>query len=124
MKLVMVCLTLNFDFRCLKCRKTMPITETHYKGMFHPEKPLAPGSGDSAYVYALCVECFDEIKDEKTGYPCDTWQAIFEDEITEIVTLQKHPRVNVEDTGLSEKEISALQTFIMTGRVSSAEWLL
>ncbi|MBU0778129.1 hypothetical protein KKF82_07710 [Patescibacteria group bacterium] len=96
--------------------KRMPLTEFHWKGMFNPEKPIAPGLEDTGYVYALCQECFEEIKDEKTGLPHKTWQDIFKDDIVRIVTMEKYPRFNVKDSGLSEKEILVLEKFLMTGK--------
>lgn len=103
MKLILVCLTSNLNFIFIKCNKKMPLTEFHWKGMFNPEKPIAPGLEDTGYVYALCRECFEEIKDEKTGLPHKTWQ-------------EKNPRFDVKESGLSEKQISVLEKFIMTGR--------
>lgn len=121
MKLIMVCLTLKLNFVCIKCDKIMPLTESHWKGMFCPEKPIAPGLEDVAYIYARCRECFEEIKDEKTGLPHKTWQDIFEDDIVRMVTLEKYPRFDVKDSGLSEKEISVLEKFLMTGRVNNGK---
>lgn len=121
MKLIMVCLTSNLNFVCIKCNKMMPLTESHWKGMFYPEKPIAPGLEDMGYVYALCRECFEEIKDEKTGLPHKTWQDIFEDDIVRIVTMEKYQLFDVKDTGLSEKQLSVLSKFIMTGRVNNGK---
>ena len=121
MKLIMVCLTLKLNFVCIKCDKIMPLTESHWKGMFCPEKPIVPGLEDVAYIYALCLQCFEEIKDGKTGLPHKTWQDIFEDDIVRIVTMDKYPRVDVKDSGLSDKEISVLEKFLMTGKVSNGK---
>ena len=116
MKLILICLTSNLNFICIKCNKKMPLTGFHWKGMFNPEKPIAPGLEDTGYVYALCRECFEEIKDKKTGLPHKTWQDVFKDDIVRIVTMEKNPLFDVKDSGLSEKDISVLGKFIMTGR--------
>lgn len=117
LKLLVVCLTSNCEFVCIKCNKRMPLTERHWKGTFIPDKPLVPNTEKMGYVYALCVKCFEEIKDKETGIPDAKWRKIFEDEITEIVTLKKNRCFNVKDSGLSDQEISALGQFIMTGRI-------
>jgi hypothetical protein len=100
-RLSMVCMTLDGQTVCLKCNRF--IEGRHWRSIWFPEKPFEPGGEGRGYMYALCLQCFEELK--ANGELADEWLPFFEDEIKYLITAQKIPRINTKKLGKTDDEL-------------------
>lgn len=97
-KLSSVCFTANGHTVCLKCNKYVEDSK-HWRSIFMPSKPFEHGEEGRGYMYALCMPCFEEVMDGKTGMPKEGWLEIFEEEIQYLITQKKIPRFKADMDG-------------------------